>query len=406
MSSRILFAVGALFAVTTAAGQTVAFLPEHCLECNDDALPSSPTQVKETLKPELDAPVERNRPLTIYGDLRLRYEADWDSLNTRGVMRTDRNRGRIRARAGFNYQVSKAWSFGARVRSGSTNSQQSPHLTFAGDDGVRDEVSVVPDRYFVQFNNGGFSALGGRNTSPFWQQNELFWDEDVTPTGLAGAYETRIGKGKVTATAGAFYVPDGGYRLNGNLMAGQLKYSLTKNSSRFTFAAGLHYLRGRRGAHNLLNRDGEREYLIGVDSAQWSIPLKKIPLIFGADLFHNFMNYGVADIAPFPIKDRNQTLGYVLSVQLGQLKKRGDWLCGYYYAHIERFSVNASYAQDDWIRFGNGAQTEASDFQGNEIRSGYAVSKNINLLARLYLVDAITTRQNGNRFRLDLNWKF
>jgi hypothetical protein len=29
----------------------------------------------------------------------------------------------------------------------------------------------------------------------------------------------------------------------------------------------------------------------------------------------------------------------------------------------------------------------------------------ISLLARLYLVEAITTSQDGNRFRLDLNWR-
>jgi TRAP-type mannitol/chloroaromatic compound transport system substrate-binding protein len=33
-------------------------------------------------------------------------------------------------------------------------------------------------------------------------------------------------------------------------------------------------------------------------------------------------------------------------------------------------------------------------------------SMDFNLLARFYVVEAITTRQDGNRFRLDLNWKF
>jgi hypothetical protein len=36
----------------------------------------------------------------------------------------------------------------------------------------------------------------------------------------------------------------------------------------------------------------------------------------------------------------------------------------------------------------------------------YALSKNINVMGRLFLVEAITTEQDGNRFRLDLNWKF
>ena len=57
-----------------------------------------------------------------------------------------------------------------------------------------------------------------------------------------------------------------------------------------------------------------------------------------------------------------------------------------------------------WER--QGPQTDASDFEGHEFRAGYALSANINLLARLYFVEAITTEQDGNRFRLDLNWRF
>ncbi len=48
----------------------------------------------------------------------------------------------------------------------------------------------------------------------------------------------------------------------------------------------------------------------------------------------------------------------------------------------------------------------ASDFKGHEIRGGYAPVKNMLLLARLYIVDAITTIQDGSRFRFDFNYKF
>jgi hypothetical protein len=82
-----------------------------------------------------------------------------------------------------------------------------------------------------------------------------------------------------------------------------------------------------------------------------------------------------------------------------------DWLVGYYYAHIETFAVNASYAQDDWVRFGNGPQTNGTDIKGHEFRAAYAFTKNLNLMARLFLVEAIKMRQDGKRFRLDLNWK-
>ena len=350
--------------------------------------------------------IDNNTNLTFYGDLRLRYELDWDSRDTAGVERVDRNRWRMRARAGFNYQLADAWSLGARVRTGNRHSQQSPHLTFSTDDGARDSLDFVPDRYFVQFKQNGFTGWAGRNTTPFWQQNEMFWSEDVTPTGLAGTYETKVGDGKLAVIGGAFYLPDGGYDLNGQMVSGQVKYSLPVKASQFTVAAGLHYMNGEAGARNLLNRNGARDYLIGVASAQWSVPVKGVPFALGVDVFNNFKNYDAADVAPISTGDPDQTLGYVLSAQLGQLKKRHDWLVAYSYAHIETFAVNASYAQDDWIRFGNGPQTDGSDIKGQEIRLGYALSKKINLMARAFFVDAITTVQDGNRFRMDLNWKF
>jgi hypothetical protein len=350
--------------------------------------------------------IDNNTNLTFYGDLRLRYELDWDSQTAAGVPREDRNRGRLRGRLGFNYQIADAWSAGARVRTGDSRSQQSPHLTFVSDDGMRDELDFVLDRYFVQYKRGPFTGWGGRNTSPFWQQNELFWDEDVTPTGLAGTCDTRVGEGTLSSIVGAFYLPDGGYDLNGQMLAGQVKYALPVKPSQFIFAGGLYFMNGEEGANNLLSRNGERDYLIGQASAQWSMPIGKVPLTLGVDVMKNFLNYDAGDVAPFPASDDDETFGFVLSALLGQLKQRNDWLVGYYYSHIETFAVNASYAQDDWVRFGTGPQTASSDFKGHEIRVAYALSKNINLMARVYLVEAITTVQDGKRFRLDLNWKF
>lgn len=350
--------------------------------------------------------IDSNTNLTVYGDIRLRYEYDWDSENEQGVPREDRNRGRIRARLGAGYQLHENWSVGVRIRTGDSDSQQSPHLTFATDDGSRDDVDFVPDRYFLQYKNASGYVWGGRNPLPFWYQNELFWDEDVTPTGVGGAHDWRFGDGTLTASAGGFFLPDGGYGLNGEMLAGQLKWTSPVKPGQLTAAAGLNYLFGEDGASNLRNRNGDRDYMIGVGSVQWSVPWGNLPVAFGADVFYNFLNYDAADVAPFPASREDEVLGYVFSVQLGQLRKRNDWLVGYYYAYIEQFSVNASYAQDDWIRFGSGAQTDGSDFKGHEFRAGYALSPKINILARLYLVEAITTVQDGNRFRLDLNWRF
>lgn len=350
--------------------------------------------------------IDSNTNLTFYADFRLRYEADWDSQTAAGAMRDDRHRGRIRARVGFNYNLNEDWSVGARVRTGNSHSQTSPHLTFVSDDGVRDSLDFVVDRYFLQYKEGPLTAWAGRNLYPFWQQHELFWDEDVTPTGAAAIHELALGSGKLTSVAGAFFLPDGGYDIHSQMLAAQARYALPVEKSTVTAAAGFFFMNGREGADNLLTRNGARDYHIGALAAQWSRPLGKMPITLGADLYYNFADYDAADLAPFPATMDDENLGYVLMAQYGQLKERHDFLIGYYYAHIETFAVNGSFAQDDWHRWGSGPQTSSSDFEGHEFRVAYAISKNINLMGRLFIVEAITSQQDGKRFRLDLNWRF
>ncbi|HYP18204.1 MAG TPA: putative porin [Opitutus sp.] len=345
--------------------------------------------------------------LTLNGDVRLRYENDWDSHTATGARRVDRERGRVRVRVSAAYRFNPDWSFGARIRTGNTQSQQSPHLTFEASDGsANDDLQFSLDRYFLQYKHGATTAWAGRNSSPFWQQNELFWDEDITPTGAAAVIDSKRGDATLTTTLGAFALPDGANRLNGHLFAGQLKYTLPLKPAQLIVAGGLHAFDGRSGARFLRNRNGERDYLVGILSAQWSTVAGTWPIALGVDLLKNFADYNAADVAPLPAAQTDETNGWVFSATAGQLKNRGDWLFGYYYAHIETFAANASYAQDDWARFGNGPQSDLTDIKGSEFRLAYAITKDLNLMARCFLVEAITSRQDAKRFRVDANWKW
>ena len=346
-------------------------------------------------------------PLTLSGDVRLRFERDWDSQTSAGAARADRNRMRARARLSLGYKFSDAWSFGARVRTGNPDSQQSPHLTFHSNDDVTDDLEGAFDRYFVQFKQDSLTAWAGRNTTPFWQQNEMFWDEDVTPTGVAVTHDSKFTDSSLTATAGAFYLPDGMTSLNGTLVGGQLKYGQKYPDGQLTLAAGLYSLDGKRGATHLRNRNGVRGYLIGILSAQWSHPLDTgLPLVLGADLIKNFEDYTATDALPFAARHADETSGWVLSASYGSTKNPGDWQFGWFYSHIETLAVNASYSQDDWARFGSATQSDVTDFKGHEVRYTYVITPTLNVQARLFFVEAITSIQDGKRFRLDLNWRF
>ena len=89
------------------------------------------------------------------------------------------------------------------------------------------------------------------------------------------------------------------------------------------------------------------------------------------------------------------------------------WQVAYYYADIETFAVNSSYSQDDWMRWGSADETRSSNFKGHELRFVYALSNQLNLVFRNYIVDVnvrrsatSAAREDGNRFRFDINYSF
>ena len=357
-----------------------------------------------------DVGLDEEGMVKAYGDFRLRYENDWDSKRADGTERGDRGRMRIRARLGVNVDPIPEIRIGGRLRSGDFDSQQSPHVTiadFSSDPTGFNEAEILPDKWFVRGQYDRYWAWAGRNSFPYWKQNELFWDDDATPAGGAAGVSIDPGFGALSANAGYFLLPDGGIDFNGNtLAAGQLVYTAGIGDVSVTAAGGLFLFDGEAGAEFLRNGNGARDYTIWVANLQAKTTLREIPVKLGLDLMHNSKDYSAADPDPVTAANRDETDGLVANITVGQLKESGDWLGAYYYAYLEAFSLNASYGQDDWIRWGTGAQTDSSDFKGHEFRLAYAIESYANLVARLYLVDAITSVQDGKRFRIDFNIKF
>lgn len=332
---------------------------------------------------------EESGKITYNGDLRLRYENDFAS------QKNNRNRLRLRARFTLHYKPEENWDVGVRFRTGNHRSQQSPHLTFLTSEGSPDDFSFVFDKLFVQYRNQEFQAWLGRNSFPFWTPNELFWDSDVTPTGAAIRFNHDFANSSLETSLAAMILPDGALGLHQPILGAQLKYEWApKENFQLILSPAFHYMFGREDDHTfLLDKNGERDYAIGALNTQLTSHLINTPITLGADLYHNFIE---------------QDWGFTFSTTLGKLKSPGDWLFSYTYAHLEPLAVNASYAQDDWLRFGNGrtGQTQSSGFFGHELRAAYQLSESIDLTARLFLTNSISSGQNSNRFRLDVNIKF
>lgn len=348
--------------------------------------------------------------ITASGDVRLRFESDWNSITAAEVARDDRHRLRVRTRAGLTFKNDDQLEFGLRLRSGSDAAQQGAHITildFSGNPTGGADFNF--DKWYVAAKTGPISGWAGRNSFPFWQQNEMLWDSDTTISGLAGTFSTQSNEAtKFTLHTGYFGLPVGLDKFSGEMFAAQAVVESKLSDVGLVAAGGLFVINADATDPDnglLLEGNGARDYTIAAGNLQAKTEVGGRPLTFGADLFINLEDYE-NDPDPFTAANADETTGYTFSVMLGSTANAKDWLLGYTYARIEQFAVDNSYAEDDWVRFGAGGQTRASNIKGHELRAGYAITDNVNVLTRVYLVDAITTKEKGDRLRVDLNIKF
>lgn len=351
--------------------------------------------------------------LSLFGDFRGRLETDWDSRRSDGTSRDDRTRLRIRLRAGLTFKPRDDIEFGIRVRSGSDDSQQSPHISLLDFNGNNTgDADFNFDKWYFQYTTGNLKVWLGRNSVPYWHPDELAIDDDVTPAGLGLTYKI----GKFDINAGYFSNPAGMRNFSGNSGVLQLVYEGKVGEVEVTYAGGLHYIDADRGNSNnvlYLDDNGDRDYQTWFGNIEARMTAFERPLRLNLDLFHNAESYSASDPDPFTAFHRDESDGFVVAARLGSTSNRGDWLFGYFYSHIETLAINNSFSQDDWLRWGSATQTRTSNFKGSEFRVATGLGNGMNVVARLYIVEGIklrsataVTKEDGNRFRIDVNYRF
>ena len=341
----------------------------------------------------------------VYGDLRLRYELDYDSVRADGkTPRDDRNRLRTRARLGVKFSPVDWFTANLRLRYGDSNSQQSPHVTLLQDGGpIGDHSDVWLDRLSIGFQTDDLWLKIGRTGLPFWKPHEMYWDDDIFLDGGSLGLEAKAGDTQFNLAAGAWALPDGpdDHRLSERslLSAGQIKLAHDMgNQGQLIIADSLLLIRDDSSVVNVTNDD--IDYTVNALDLQYKRHVRDTQVTLGATYLHNF------DHGPNADPTRNDTDGFVIYGSVGRLEEKGDWLVAYYYADIEKYAVARYFAEDDWSRFGSATQTRSSDFRGHELRLGYMLADNLNIILRAYHVETKSTREDGNRIRLDLNYRF
>ena len=132
--------------------------------------------------------------IKISGDLRYRYEIiDEEGSN-------NRNRNRIRARLGITGKVTDDVEVGLRLATSEAFSSDKgdPVSTNQTLDDAFSKKSIWLDLAYFKWSpkDSGLNIFGGKMENPFYRSggNQLIWDSDLTPEGIAVQYTKSLGK--------------------------------------------------------------------------------------------------------------------------------------------------------------------------------------------------------------------
>ena len=349
--------------------------------------------------------------LSFNGDFRFRIEHDWNSINADGEPREDRSRLRYRFRFGMHYQYNSWASFGGRVRSGNIEDQQGPHLTLGGGNGEFGLELIGLEKLFFQINLKNFSAWLGKNTPYLKKQNELFWNNNVFPEGVALNSNWKFSNSNFVNTlninAGHYIINSNGETFDKDSYFQLIQLVTEHGNRKYSVFPAFYYF---KDIGNI--PDGQEEFLLSYSIIHLGgiAQLFNSPfLTIGADYYNNLQDYD--EVEEIPTTFKNQKQGFVISTKLGKLSKKGDLMLHIYYAYLQKYAVVDYFAQNDWARWDYSSYeafgSRLTNMKGFEIRIGYAFGEKFNLILRTYFVEQIKAegmfKETGNRIRLDLN---
>ncbi len=349
----------------------------------------------------------KNRPI-IFGDFRFRGEHDWDSKKSNGDIRKDRSRLRYRFRLGVKYDYKDWAQVGARVRTGNILDQQGPHVTLGGASKEFGLVNLGFEKLYFKAKHKNISGWIGKNSFPFFKQNELFWNDNVFVDGVAMRFSSASQNkflNDITLNLGHFIFDSKNSGLDKDRFLQSIQ--LVKTFEGLSAYSGIYYL---NNVPNIPDGKGtfDIEYnILNIGALLRFGPYKRYRL--GADFYRN-----LSDNSQIEDGIKNENTGIVGNIGFGTLKKAKSWSFDITYAYLEKISVVDYFAQNDWARWDyssfEASGSRLTNFHGVEFKIVYMINKQMNLNFRGYRVRQIKAlgqeKETGSRARIDFNFKF
>jgi len=342
------------------------------------------------LTAQADVLLDKSTQLNLFGDVRYRYEND----ERIGATNTERTRSQIRARVGASFQPAPAWTGRLRLSTDATSPNSRDTTQSTNDTDKNGDFGL--DQAYVAYTPAKiFNMYLGKTDFVFFQQNEVFWDNDISPESMA--IVTQLGGLSLSAT-------------QMTLLEGEWEKDVTAEAYQMVYASGgitFAYGKAMIDRHSQFGRDTDGDAtddVFGFQSDEYTLISaveKRGNWIFGIEYITS--NSDSADTA-----------------RILQFQHRiGNYGFRIYKYTVEAFSVmgDGMFSQNNFPVEGN---TGVTNFKGYRLQFDFYTGENSSVDLSYYEMerihdpaslgatasDAVMTLAEQKRMQLNFNVRF
>jgi len=336
----------------------------------------------------------------IGGDLRYRHESiDSESSGRWGK---GRHRHRIRARLGVDGRINDEWDVGFRIASGSSD-PSSTNQTLENGFSSKD---IWLDLAYFNWHPAareGLNIYGGKMKNPFYSagKNQLLWDSDLNPEGIAATHVMPFGEhDKLFINGGAFWAEESASNIDQSLWGVQayLRHAFEKKR----------YLLAGAGYFDYGNTKGQATLFDSTDSYGNTVDASGL-YVNDYDIVEGFAEYGLTvtgrPVAVFgnyirnAAADTSEDTGWLIGCRFNKAKKPGSWELGYNYRDLEADAAIGVFSDSDFIGGG-------TDGKGHQFGLKYQLVENLQAALTYFLNERGGGDDDYRRLQADLILKF
>jgi hypothetical protein len=342
----------------------------------------------------------------ISGDLRYRHD-HLDAQLSPGDWENGIDRDRIRARLMLEAMINSQWDAIFRIATGSDKSPISTNQDL--EDGFSKKDIWLDLAYFNWHPAAadGLNVLGGKMMNPFYKvgKNEMIWDGDLNPEGIAGQISRPLnGADRLFFNGGGFWVDENSSGADTSLWGAQTYIKRDLGDSDYLLGgAGYLDYGNLQGRSDLKSTWGSSDFFGNTSSGG----------LYASDydIFEAFGEYGFKCVGmPMAVfgswvqnlvASTSEDTGWLFGAKLNKAKDPGSWELSYDYRELDADAIVGGFAESDFLE-------STTNSKGHKFGFAYQVAKNLQSGLTYYHAEDTSGARNLDSRRLlaDLVLKF